>query len=253
MQVTLGTRLRFLGIEAIDHAIFDPTGVSQNVAVVETNDIAEIIDASFVTVDRIRLNRMLQNVAEELSIEDLGNRGGPHFHRREQYIAVDGLRDGDADGASISIGRYQTLSVESLSCSDFRTKGPSAQERWQGNGGVRIQAPNNRGSLEAWLVTRGAFRSEFVGVHELRIEDRDLHPGHLQARDVSDVNDVALHRALVVLVTGREEAKVVSRPTLTYESRRTDLGVDGIGKTLAEPQTKKVGAEVVDGDDAAEV
>jgi len=32
----------------------------------EANDIVEIIDASFVTVDRIRLNRMLQNVAEEL-------------------------------------------------------------------------------------------------------------------------------------------------------------------------------------------
>src|SRR5215469_18748078 len=61
MQIAMGLGRRLLGIQSIDNAILHAAGVSQNVALVETNDVGEIIDAGLVAIDRIGLDNMLHH------------------------------------------------------------------------------------------------------------------------------------------------------------------------------------------------
>src|SRR5450759_1114366 len=72
MVKAFGRRLRFLGEQPVDHPIFHFVGVGQNVALVETEDLAEVVDARLVAIDNLRLDGVLYHVAKEFAIEDLG-------------------------------------------------------------------------------------------------------------------------------------------------------------------------------------
>src|SRR5208282_4067126 len=78
IAITLARGFRFLRIEPIDDSVLNFIGVHQNVALVETDDLAEVVDASLVAIGNARLDRMLQDVAEELAIKDLPERRRPN-------------------------------------------------------------------------------------------------------------------------------------------------------------------------------
>ena len=61
-------------IQAIDDAVFHFVRIGQNVALVEANDLAEVVDAGLIAVDRVRFDRVLQHAAEGLVVEDARQR-----------------------------------------------------------------------------------------------------------------------------------------------------------------------------------
>ena len=156
MQEALGVRLGLLGIDAVDYAVFHPVGVSQDVAVVEANDVGEIADAGFVAIDRIGLDHVLHHVAEELAVEDAGDRRRPQLHRCQHDVAVEGLGDRDADHAGIVFGGMSRSAVNRFPHAHFRPEGPSAEESRQRNCGVDVEAAHDVLGLESGFVTGDA-------------------------------------------------------------------------------------------------
>src|ERR1019366_9142916 len=67
MVKTFGWRLRFLGEEPLDHAVFHFIGIGQNIALVEAQDLAEVVDARLVAIDNLRFDGVLYRVAKEFA------------------------------------------------------------------------------------------------------------------------------------------------------------------------------------------
>ncbi len=107
----------FLGVEAIDDAVLHFVRIGQNVAVVEADDLAEIVDAGLIAVDGEGLNRMLEHPAERLMVEDSGEGGRPHLHRCIDDIAIDGIADSHAES-------LRRTGLEPLACTRFRGRRP---------------------------------------------------------------------------------------------------------------------------------
>ena len=68
------------GVNSIHHRIFDFVGIGQYIGGIETQNIAEVVDASYVVVAQARLDHVLPFASKPGSIENLGQRGRPQFN-----------------------------------------------------------------------------------------------------------------------------------------------------------------------------
>src|SRR5581483_6560394 len=85
-----------LCVQAAHHAIFKLVGVAQNVAVVKTQDLREIVHASHVSICNFRLDDVLPLPAHELAGEDAFQRRWPDIDRGAERLTVNRIA---ADGA----------------------------------------------------------------------------------------------------------------------------------------------------------
>src|SRR5664280_548043 len=165
MLKTFGRRLRFLRKETVDHAVFHFTRIGQDVALVETDDLAEVVDARLVAIDNPRFDRMLHDVAKEFAIEDLRYRWWPDLHGPGENIPVDRIADRLPHRYQPSA--LQPLGVIGLAHPGLGSKSPAMKKRRQGNVGMGVEASDHRGGLKSYLVPGNAFRSYVVGVHQV--------------------------------------------------------------------------------------
>src|ERR1035437_5331915 len=119
-------RPRFLREQPVDHAVFHFVRVGQNIALVEAEDLAEVLDARLVAIDHPRFDRVLHHVAKEFAIEDLRYRWWPDLHGPGENIAVDRIADRPPHRHLSSAP--QPLRVIGLAYPGLRSKSPPMQK-----------------------------------------------------------------------------------------------------------------------------
>src|ERR1700733_16022383 len=133
-------------VEASHESVFYFVCVAQDVALVELQNIGEIIHSSYEAIHGARLDDMLPLSPQEFLIEYFLQYGRTHFYRCIERLAVGRI----LLGAAV----HQSLAVVGFVKGQRWTQRPSMKLHGQGNLRAEIEARQQIGGAKAGLAPR---------------------------------------------------------------------------------------------------
>ena len=144
-------RFAAFGIEPLRDAVFHFVGVAEDIAIVEAQNTAEVVDARDVAVSQAGFNHMFELASAPLAKHTLQG-WRPQIERHFQGVAVDGVIGGNVRAAT------ELLRVVRLAQTDLRSQGPSLPVQRQCYAGAKIKTPYQVRRAERRLAAREPFR-----------------------------------------------------------------------------------------------
>ena len=245
-----------LGVEAGHESVFDLVRIAEQVALVEVENVGEIVYAGDQAVDGARFDHVLPLAAQEFLVEDF-------LQRRADAVPPKSPGPGGWwDPSRQRIRSTEALGVVGLVQSERGAQGPAFELQGQGNLGVEVEAAEQVAGSEARLAAGEAGERSVEGPDEGRVGERTIHAGSVDAGSVQDSDVIengrdwkarrCLTRLKKVLIALDHAAEGEAVDGLGHESLRLHFGVDGLGEDFAESQPKQERTQVVDIRDGAE-
>src|ERR1700691_98743 len=136
-----------LGIEPGYEPVLDFMGIGEDVALVELDNIVEIVYAGHKSIYGARLDDVLPLPSQEFLVKHTLERGRAQFHGGIQGMALN--RIVDCLAGILATRAHQPLRVIGFMQRQVWTQSPSSKQKWQGNLRIQVKSPEQIRSTES--------------------------------------------------------------------------------------------------------